>query len=159
MKVLNSKNNAYVIDGSTYLCNENKYSDDVLNERRNFISRKFRGWREWHRKERGDSFGDHHAPIDPRVFLFERNQSFHELLEFYNNDLIILLKNYEEIPHPVLGGKLSPKKWERRGNLYMTSPHKLSHDIEQLDYLGICLLMKWHANQKHCSAFLEIRII
>ena len=88
-----------------------------------------RHWREWHRQERGDSFGDLHALVNPIAFLNHRNESFPEIEKFYEQKLAI------PMPHPIRGGKFSPKNWARRGNFYMTAPHKLTHDIEQLEYL------------------------
>ena len=56
-----------------------------------------------------NSFGDLHALVD-LSFLNHRNESFFEIKRFYKLDLI------SPIPHPISGGKMSPKLWARRGN-------------------------------------------
>ena len=100
-------------------------------------ARAFRDFRALHLIQRGDHFGGGEAVSNPLGFLRNHNSSFQNVTDFYDNDWVLLREKYKNVamPHPITGGNLTPWAWERRGNRFLTSPHKLAHDIEQLKYL------------------------
>ena len=108
-------------------------SDDIETD----TSKLFNVLGDWYVKERGYPYND--GNDDGFKYLTLRNETFFQkAIDFYKFEWKNITETYKDtsIPHPVLQGiELSPTKWLRRGNFYMTAPHKLRHDIEQLLYL------------------------
>ena len=92
----------------------------------------------WYLSERGMPY-NYYRGRNALDYLLVKNETFlAKAMHFYEVDWKVLQATYGErpLPHPIEPGmELSPSKWARRGNFYLTAPHKLRHDIEQINYL------------------------
>ena len=92
----------------------------------------------WYMSKRGMPY-NYYRGRNALDYLLVKNETFlAKAMHFYEVDWKVLQATYGEKPLPHLveqGMELSPSEWGRRGNFYLTAPHKLRHDIEQMNYL------------------------